>query len=78
MGEAVELGADLADLADDAAPRCSPRRFDGWFMNVRLVWTSKRRVPENGIWLFSTWPSSMTSPVLMSRAARSTLPASCG
>ena len=50
-----------------------PRRLEGWFMNVRLVCTSKRRVPANGIWLFSTWAISMTSPVLMSRVAFSTL-----
>ena len=25
------------------------RRFTTWFMNVRLVWTSKRRVPTSGI-----------------------------
>jgi hypothetical protein len=34
-----------------------PRRCDGWFMNVRLVWASKRRVPKNGIVEFSSWPS---------------------
>src|SRR4029450_12087657 len=49
-----------------------PRRLDGWFMNVRLVCTSKRRVPKNGIEALSTWPSSMISPDLMSRVARST------
>jgi len=31
--------------------------------------TSKRRVPKNGILSPSTWPSSITSPVLMSFAA---------
>jgi hypothetical protein len=50
-----------------------PRRFEGWFMNVRLVCTSKRRVPANGILSFNTWAISMTSPVLMSRVAFSTL-----
>src|SRR5882724_10716883 len=49
-----------------------PRRFEGSFMNVRLVCTSKRRVPKNGIEAFSTWPSSMISPDLMSWVARST------
>ena len=38
-------------------------------MNVRLVVTSKRRVPKNGIAALSTWPISMTSPVLISRTA---------
>ena len=38
-------------------------------MNVRLVWTSKRRVPKNGMLAPSTWPSSITSPVLISLAA---------
>src|SRR5829696_2191935 len=46
-----------------------PRRFEGWFMKVRLMCTSKRRVPKNGILSESTWPSSITSPVLMSFAA---------
>ncbi len=41
-------------------------------MNVRLVWTSKRRVPKKGIAALSTCPISMTSPVLISRAALST------
>ena len=38
-------------------------------MKVRLVCTSKRRVPKNGILSPSTWPSSITSPVLISFAA---------
>ena len=38
-------------------------------MNVRLVCTSKRRVPKNGILSESTCPISMTSPVLMRRTA---------
>src|SRR5437763_13883184 len=46
-----------------------PRRLDGWFMNVRLVWTSKRRVPENGILSLRTWASSIVSPVLIRRIA---------
>jgi hypothetical protein len=50
-----------------------PRRLDGWFMNVRLVCTSKRRVPKNGIAALSTCPSSITSPVLMSLVPRSTV-----
>ena len=41
-------------------------------MNVRLVWTSKRRVPKNGILSFSTCAISITSPVLISCVARST------
>ena len=49
-----------------------PRRFEGWFMNVRLVCTSKRRVPKKGIAALSTWAISMTSPVLISRVAFST------
>ena len=35
-------------------------------MNVRLVCTSKRRVPKNAMLGPSTWPSSITSPVLIS------------
>src|SRR5262249_2083003 len=41
-------------------------------MNVRLVCTSKRRVPEKGILSLRTCASSMTSPLLMSFVARST------
>src|SRR5262245_49383168 len=44
-------------------------------MKVRLMWTSKRRVPKNGILSLSTWPSSITSPVLISLTALSTV---CG
>jgi hypothetical protein len=50
-----------------------PRRFDGWFRNVRLVCTSKRRVPKNGMDEESTWPNSITSPVRMSRVPRRTV-----
>src|SRR5438132_9423679 len=50
-----------------------PRRFEGWFMKVRLVCTSKRRVPKNGIEADSTWAMSITSPVRISRVARSTV-----
>ena len=50
-----------------------PRRLAGTFMNVRLVCTSKRRVPTKGMDALSTWPSSMTSPVRISRVARSTV-----
>ena len=46
-------------------------------MKVRLVCTSKRRVPKNGILSPSTWPSSITSPVLMSFAAFITAAAFC-
>ena len=46
-----------------------PRMFENWFMNVRLVCTSKRRVPKNAIDGPSTCASSMTSPDLISRAA---------
>src|SRR5258705_124759 len=42
-------------------------------MNVRLVCMLKMRVPKNGIPGPRTWPSSITSPVLMSRAPRSTV-----
>src|SRR5215831_16705420 len=52
-----------------------PRRLAKSFMNVRLTCTSKRRVPKNGIFALSTYPSSMTSPVLISLTALSTV---CG
>ena len=42
-------------------------------MKVRLVCTSKRRVPENGIEAESTWAMSITSPVRIRRVARSTV-----
>ncbi len=42
------------------------------FMNVRLVCTSKRRVPKNAMLGPSTCASSITSPVLISLAAFST------
>ena len=42
-------------------------------MKVRLVCTSKRRVPKNAILSFSGCAISITSPLLMSCAARSTL-----
>ena len=41
----------------------------GWFRNVRLTCTSKRRVPKNGILSLSTCASSITSPVLIRPAA---------
>jgi hypothetical protein len=41
-------------------------------MNVRLVCTSKRRVPKNGISDESTCARSMCSPVLISFVARRT------
>src|SRR5712664_1991615 len=44
-------------------------------MKVRLVCRLKMRVPKTGMPETSTWPSSITSPVLMRRAARSTF---CG
>src|SRR4029077_3224161 len=44
-----------------------PRRLDCGFTNVRLVCTSQRRVAEIGILSFSTWPSSIVSPVLIRR-----------
>src|SRR3989454_2252206 len=58
----------------DALPISSllPRRFDWGFMNVRLVWMLYCRVPDRGMSGARTWASSMTSPVRMSRAARST------
>ena len=46
--------------------------FDALFMNVRLICTSKRRVPKNGILSLSTWASSITSPVLIRPVAFST------
>src|SRR4029450_11620941 len=52
-----------------------PRRLENSFINVRLMCTSKRRVPKNGIFVLSTCPSSMTSPVLISLTALSTV---CG
>src|SRR5262249_43052113 len=52
-----------------------PRRLANSFMKVRLTCTSKRRVPKNGIFALSTYPSSMTSPVLISLTALSTV---CG
>ena len=42
-------------------------------MKVRFVWTLYWRVEEIGISDESTWPSSMTSPVLISCAARMTV-----
>src|SRR2546426_4221138 len=49
-----------------------PRRFDCGFMNVRLVWMSKRRVGDMGIVGERTWLSSTTSPVRTSLTALST------
>ena len=49
-----------------------PRMLENWFMNVRLVCTSKRRVPKNAMLGPSTCASSITSPVLISLAAFST------
>jgi len=72
VDEAVELSADLADFADDDF-LVMPRRLDGWFMNVRLMWTSKLRAPKNDMLAFRTWPSSITSPVLISLTAFSTV-----
>ena len=43
--------------------------LENWFMKVRLVCTSKRRVPKNGMVGPSTCASSITSPVLISFAA---------
>src|SRR5206468_4245820 len=40
-------------------------------MNVRLVWMLYCRVPDRGMSGARTWAGSMTSPVRMSRAARS-------
>src|SRR5204863_1081587 len=45
------------------------------FMKVRLGWMFMMRGPKNGMLGPSTWPSSITSPVLIRRAARSTF---CG
>ena len=42
-------------------------------MKVRFVWTLNWRVEEIGMSAESTCPSSMTSPVLMSCAARMTV-----
>jgi hypothetical protein len=56
--EAVELGADLPDLGDTISSLL-PRMLENWFMNVRLMCMSSRRVPENGILALSTWPSSI-------------------
>ncbi len=42
-------------------------------MKVRLVCILKMRVPKKGIPGPRTWLSSITSPVLMSRAPRSTV-----
>src|SRR5262249_3718163 len=50
-----------------------PRRFEGWFMNVRLVWTLNCRVPGMGMSEASGWAISIASPVLMRRAARRTV-----
>src|SRR5207302_1985717 len=50
-----------------------PRVFLPGFMNVRLVCRLKIRVPEKAIPGPSTWLSSITSPVLMSRAPRKTV-----
>src|SRR6266568_982733 len=50
-----------------------PRVFLPVFMKVRLVCRLKMRVPKNAMPGPRTWPSSMTSPVLMSRAPRSTV-----
>jgi hypothetical protein len=50
-----------------------PRRFDGGFMNVRLVCTLNCRVPGIGMSDASGCPKSIISPVLMSCAARSTV-----
>ena len=43
------------------------------FMLVRFTSISKRRPGENGMSVLSTRPSSNTSPVRMSRVARSTV-----
>src|SRR5207302_304846 len=50
-----------------------PRVFLPGFMNVRLVCRLKMRVPKKAIPGPSTWLSSITSPVLMSRAPRKTV-----
>jgi len=72
MGEAVELGAHLPDLRDNQL-LVAPRRFEKSFMNVRLTVTLYVRAGLIGILSFSTCAISMTSPVLMSCVARSTL-----
>ena len=50
-----------------------PRRLEPASFRVRLVTTSKRRPADSGIESDSTCPSSKTSPVRISRAARSTV-----
>jgi hypothetical protein len=66
--KAVELRSDLAELGDDDL-FVRAAHVGEWFMNVRLVWTSKRRVPKNAMLGPSTCASSNTSPVLISFAA---------
>src|SRR5262249_40648775 len=74
VGKAVELSANLPDLGnDDLLIAAAP--VGEIVHKVRLTCTSKRRVPKNGIFVLSTCPSSMTSPVLMSLTALSTV---CG
>src|SRR3989449_9595378 len=53
-------------------PRSTLFPYTTLFRSVRLVCRLKMRVPEKAIPGPSTWLSSITSPVLMSRAPRST------
>ena len=50
-----------------------PRVFDSGLIRVGFMYRSKCRVPPSGMSLDSTWPSSMTRPSRISRAALSTV-----
>ena len=50
-----------------------PRWLDSGFILVRFVITPNWRPAESGIDALSTWPNSITSPVRISREARSTV-----
>ena len=50
-----------------------PRVFDSGLIRVGFMYRSKCRVPPSGMSLDSTRPSSITFPVRIRRAARSTV-----
>ena len=76
VGEAVEW-VPTCPISEITSSSLLPRSFDAGFTTVRFSCTSNRLggAPTNGIAAFSGQENSMTSPVLISLIALSTV---CG